>query len=235
MGGGRGRIAEGPMRLPFRDRHEAGRLLAAALAPWAGREDVVVLGLPRGGVVVAAEVAAALRAPLDAFVVRKLGLPGFEEVAMGAVASGGVRVLNRRVIEAHGVLPSELERVTAAERAEVGRREQAFRRGRPARDLRDRTVVVVDDGAATGATMRAAVTALRRHRPARIVVALPVASAEARRDFALRADAVVCLATPEPFHALGLFYERFPQVEDEEVCDLLAGAASGSGRDAAVR
>lgn len=212
------------MPAPFRDRADAGRQLATALAPYANRPDVIVLGLPRGGIPVAAEVARALRAPLDVFVVRKLGVPGHEEFAMGAIASGGVRLLDRRTVAAAGLTPAQVESVTAAERAELDRRERSYRGDRPFPDLTGRTVILVDDGLATGASMRAAVEALRQERPARIVVAVPVAAPETCRAFRAIADDIVCAATPEPFYAVGRWYDDFSQTTDQEVHELLASA-----------
>lgn len=201
----------------FRDRAEAGRDLAALLREYAGREDVVVLGLPRGGVPVAREVARELGAPLDVFMVRKLGVPGHEELAMGAIASGGVRVMNPEVVRTLRIPESAIERTVAQEVRELERRERMFRGDRPAPDLRGRTVILVDDGLATGATMRAAVAALRDLGPARIVVAVPVGSPEACEDFRHVADEVVCALTPSPFQAVGLWYENFGQTTDAEV------------------
>lgn len=201
----------------FDDRVAAGRALGEALrGRWTG-EPPVVLGLPRGGVPVAAGVAAALSAPLDVIVVRKLGVPGQPELAMGAVAGGGVQVLNPSVIRELAIPDDEVERVTAAEQAEVARRERAFRGDRPHLVLRDRDVVLVDDGLATGATMRAAVNAVRVAGPARVVVAVPVASAEARDLVAALADEVVCLFVPAGFGAVGLHYRDFRQTTDDEV------------------
>jgi predicted phosphoribosyltransferase len=182
---------------------------------------VSVLALPRGGVPVALEVARALDAPLDVFVVRKLGLPGHEELAMGAIATGGVRVLNREVIDVHGVPPALIAAVGARENEELRRRERRYRGQRPPPDVRGRTVILVDDGLATGSTMRAAVLALRRLEPARIVVAVPVGDATTCEEFAADADEVVCARTPEPFGAVGLWYDDFSQTTDEEVRELL--------------
>lgn len=212
------------MPAPFRDRVDAGRQLAQALAKYANRPDVIVLGLPRGGIPVAAEVARALRAPLDVFVVRKLGVPGHEEFAMGAIASGGVRLLDRRTVAAAGLTPAQVERVTAAERAELERRERSYRGDRPFPDLTGRTAILVDDGLATGASMFAAVEALRHERPARIVVAVPVAAPETCQAFRAVADEIVCAATPEPFYAVGRWYDDFSQTTDQEVHELLASA-----------
>lgn len=205
----------------FDDRLAAGRALGEALRGRWGGEPAVVLGLPRGGVPVAAGVAAALSAPLDVLVVRKLGVPGQRELAMGAVASGGVQVLNPSVIRELAIPGSAVERVTTAEQAEVVRRERAFRGDRPRPVLREQNVVLVDDGLATGATMRAAVEAVRGARPARVVVAVPVASAEAHDLVAAVADEVVCLVVPADFGAVGLHYRDFRQTSDEEVRQLL--------------
>ena len=205
----------------FRDRRDAGQWLAADLHASAGRPDVIVLALPRGGVPVGYEVAATLGAPLDVFVVRKLGLPGHEELAMGALASGGVRVLDEELIRLARVTPAEVSRVTTAEQAELERRERRYRADRPFPDLRGKTAVLVDDGLATGSTMRAAVTALRIEGPTRIVVAVPVAAVETRDALKTLADDVICAATPEPFHAVGLWYDDFSQTTDDEVRELL--------------
>lgn len=208
----------------FRDRHEAGRRLAAKLRHYATRPDVIVLALPRGGVPVGYEVAKALGAPLDVFVVRKLGLPWHEELAMGAIASGGVRVLDPDLLRAARVSEADLARVTAAEQAELERRERQYRGDRPFPDLRGKTVILVDDGLATGSTMRAAVAALRQEGPSRIVVAVPVAAPETCDAFGDIADEVVCAETPEPFRAVGLWYNDFSQTTDEEVHELLERA-----------
>jgi len=213
------------MENTFPNRAEAGRRLAEKLEQYAGRDDVIVLGLPRGGVPVAYEVAQRLGVPLDVFIVRKLGVPGFEELALGAIASGGVRVLNDDVVR---VLPnaSELvESVTARETAELQRREQAYRDGRPPPELRGRVVILVDDGLATGATMRAAVAALRQLGAARIVVAVPVGAADTCRELEEEVDETVCVMAPEWFQAVGQFYEDFSQTSDDEVRELLARAA----------
>lgn len=206
----------------YQDRPEAGRLLAQHVAMSHGGEDVVVLALPRGGVPVAAEVAEALDAPLDVIVVRKLGVPGQEELAMGAVASGGVRVLNEEVVQALGIPRGAIEAVTAVEEAELARRERLYRGDRPYPELAGRTVVLVDDGLATGATMRAAVAATREHRPAAVVVAVPVAPRDTVELLRREADDVVCPATPEPFLGVGMWYEDFRQTTDDEVRELLA-------------
>ncbi|HEV2148990.1 MAG TPA: phosphoribosyltransferase [Longimicrobiaceae bacterium] len=209
----------------YRDRTEAGRELADRLGEYAGRPDVVVLALPRGGVPVAYEVARALGAPLDVFLVRKLGVPGHEELAMGAIASGGVRVLNADVVNALRVPPAAVDAVAAREMGELERRERAYRDDRPPPAVRGRTVLLVDDGLATGSTMRAAAEALRGLGPARLVVAVPVGAAETCDAFAREVDEVVCARTPEPFYAVGLWYEDFSQTTDDEVRDLLARAA----------
>ena len=208
----------------FHDRADAGRAVAADLAEYAGRDDVLVLGLPRGGVPVAYEVARALGAPLDVFIVRKLGVPGHEELAMGAIASGGVRVLNDTVVRQLQIPGAVVDAVAAREQEELERRERAYRGGRPAPDLRGRTVIVVDDGLATGATMRAAAQALRRMGPARVVVAVPVAAEQTCDEFRDEVDDVVCTVTPEPFFGVGMWYEDFAQTSDDEVHDLLARA-----------
>jgi putative phosphoribosyl transferase len=207
-------------RQRFADRREAGAELARRLADFKDRHDVVVLALPRGGVPVAYEVARAIRAPLDVFLVRKLGLPGHPELAMGAIASGGVRVLNDDVVRWYGVAASAIDQVANDEQVELERRERVYRAGRPSVDLRDRTVLLIDDGLATGSTMRAAVEAVRKHAPARIVVAVPVGAPETCRELADVADAVVCARTPEPFSAVGLWYRDFAQTTDDEVREL---------------
>jgi predicted phosphoribosyltransferase len=219
---------------PFHDRREAGRVLAAELAEFAGRPAVVVLALPRGGVPVAFEVARALGAPLDVFLVRKLGVPGHEELAMGAIASGGVRYVNEHVVRALRITPQVLDGVTAAEQAELSRRERAYRDDRPPVEVHGRTAILVDDGLATGASMRAAVVAVRQAGPAEVVVAVPTAAASSCDDLRDVADRVVCARTPEPFHAVGLWYEDFTQTTDDEVRDLLARAAEAGAEPAAA-
>jgi putative phosphoribosyl transferase len=209
----------------FPDRAEAGRLLATKLAKYSGRDDVIVLGLPRGGVPVAFEVAQALRVPLDVFIVRKLGVPGFEELAVGAIASGGVRVLNEEVANALPNRDEIIEAVTQRESAELERREHEYRDGRPAPEISGRTVILIDDGLATGATMRAAVKALRQRGAAEIVVAVPVGPPDTCKEFEDEADEVVCASAPEFFQAVGQYYEDFSQTSDDEVRDLLARAA----------
>jgi predicted phosphoribosyltransferase len=204
----------------FADRRAAGRVLADALAEYAGRSDVVVLGLPRGGVPVGYEVASRLGVELDIFVVRKLGMPGHEEYAIGAIASGGVRVDNPEI--ARHVPRSLIAQVEQRERMELLRRERAYRGDRPPLDVRGKTVIVVDDGLATGSTMRAAVLGLRSLGPASIVVAVPVAVKSTCAELRSIADHVVCATTPEPLHAVGLWYDDFSQTSDAEVHELLA-------------
>lgn len=210
----------------YRDRREAGRQLAAKLAAYAGRPDVLVLALPRGGVPVAYEVARALAAPLDIFLVRKLGLPGHEELAMGAVASGGIRVLNEEVVQALRIPEEVIDEVAAEELGELERRERLYRGDRPPPDVRGRTVILIDDGLATGSTMRAAIAALRQQHPARIVVAVPVGAPETCAEFQDEADEAICALTPDPFYAVGLWYGDFTQTTDEEVRDLLEQAGA---------
>jgi putative phosphoribosyl transferase len=221
------------LALTFRDRSEAGRFLASQLSRYAGRPDVLVLALPRGGVPVGDEVARALGAPLDVFLVRKLGVPGHGELAMGAIASGGVRVLNQDVVEALGIPPAAIEAVAEREARELARREREYRDGRPAPDVRGRTMILVDDGLATGSTMRAAVAALRQLGPAAIVVAVPTAARETCDELRPLVDEVVCASTPRPFRAVGLWYDDFSQTTDEEVRALLAQAAREAGAPAA--
>ncbi len=206
----------------FRDRRDAGRVLAAKLSGYAHRPDVIVLALPRGGVPVGYEVAHALGVMLDVFVVRKLGVPGHEELAMGAVATGGVRVINESVVSALGIPEDVIDAVAAQEQLELARRERLYRDGRPTPDVQGKTVILVDDGLATGATMQAAVRALRQQHPARIVVAVPVAAPETCEAVQAEVDEVVCAMTPEPFLAVGFWYEDFSQPTDDEVRDLLA-------------
>jgi erythromycin esterase-like protein/predicted phosphoribosyltransferase len=205
----------------FRDRREAGRLLAGKLAAYANRPGVLVLALPRGGVPVAYEVARSLNAPLDIFVVRKLGVPGYEELAMGAIATGGVRVLNDQLVERLGIPDHMIDAVAEREQRELARRERLYRGGRPSLDVRGRTAILVDDGLATGATMHAAIAALRKLQPARIVVAVPTASPETCEELRAEADEVICAITPEPFQAVGRWYQDFSQTSDEEVRQLL--------------
>ena len=209
---------------PYRDRADAGRCLAEKLVDYVDRPDVLVLALPRGGVPVAYEVAHALNAPLDVILVRKLGVPGHEELAMGAIASGGMRLLNESVVRALRINPEIIDQVTEIEQAELERREREYRDDRPPPDIRGKTVIVIDDGLATGASMRAAVVAVRRRRPARLVVAVPVAAAATCAEFRHEVDELVCTSTPEPFHAVGLWYEDFSQTTDDEVRELLERA-----------
>jgi len=208
-------------RQPFMDRREAGRVVASRLQAYADRGDVVVLALPRGGVPVAYEVATALAAPLDVFLVRKLGTPGHRELAMGAIASGGVRVLNDDVVRWYGIPESAIESVAREEAEELERRERAYRRDRPAPDLANRVVILVDDGLATGSTMRAAAQAVRLLGPSRVVVAVPVGARQTCSEIAAVADEVVCARMPEPFSAVGQWYLDFDQTEDDEVRELL--------------
>ena len=212
-------------RPAYADRRQAGVALAARLAHLAGRRDVVVLALPRGGVPVAYEVARALDAPLDVFLVRKLGLPGHPELAMGAIASGGVRVLNDDVVSWYRIPDAAIERVAREEQVELERRERAYRDGRPPLELRDRVVLLIDDGLATGSTMRAAVQAVRAHRPVRVIVAVPVGAPDTCREFVDVADEIVCAREPDRFVAVGQWYDDFSQTPDEEVHDLLRAAA----------
>lgn len=209
----------------FRDRSDAGRRLAAKLDHYADRDDVIVLALPRGGVPVGAEVARTLGAPLDVFLVRKLGVPGHEELAMGAIASGGVRVLNPDVVDQLRIKPEWIDAAAAREGAELARREAAYRDGRPAPDVRGKTVILVDDGLATGASMKAGLAALRDLEPARVVAAVPVGAAETCAELEALADEVVCATMPEPFYAVGSWYVDFDQTTDAEVRELLAAAA----------
>jgi len=209
----------------YRDRLEAGQQLAEQLRMYANRPDVLVLALPRGGVPVGFGVAKVLHAPLDVFLVRKLGVPGHEELAMGAIASGGVRVLNEDVVHFLQIPLTVIDAVAAQEQQELERRTRHYRRDRPPLDVHGCTVILVDDGLATGATMRAAVLALRQQPPARIVVAVPIASRTVCHELTMVADEVVCAETPEPFYAVGLWYENFEPTSDAEVCDWLAQAA----------
>ncbi|MBW3546639.1 MAG: phosphoribosyltransferase [Actinobacteria bacterium] len=210
-----------PEEFPYRDRAHAGQVLAERLRHYAGRPDVIVLALPRGGVPVGHEVARALQAPLDVFVVRKLGVPGHEELAMGAIASGGVRVINDVALAGLGIEEGTIDAVARREQEELDRREQRYRQGRPPPDVAGKVVILVDDGLATGATMRAAVAALRRHRPSRIVVAVPAAARPTCDQLAEEVDEVVAAATPSPFRAVGLSYLDFSQTTDDEVRRLL--------------
>jgi putative phosphoribosyl transferase len=218
------------MSRPFADRAEAGCILAEKLVAYAGRGDVIVLGLPRGGVPVAYEVARVLGAPLDVFLVRKLGAPGQEELAMGAIASGGVVVINSEVVEALRISARTVQEEVEYERQELARREAIYRGGRPALDVRGKTVILIDDGLATGSTMRAAVVALRGQQPARIVVAVPIGAASTCDELRAIADECICAVAPEHFRAVGLWYEDFAQIDDIEVCDLLTKADDADSR-----
>jgi putative phosphoribosyl transferase len=210
----------------FRDRRQAGQLLAERVHKYAGRDDVVVLALPRGGVPVGYEVAKALGAPLSLFFVRKVGVPGHEELAMGAIATGGLLVLDPHVVRALGIDQAALESAVAAEKRELERRAAAYNGNRGPPQLEGKTVIIVDDGLATGSTMRAAALAVRRLHPARVVVAVPVAAAETCQEFEDVVDEIVCDVTPQPFRAVGLWYEDFTQTSDDEVRELLAQSAA---------
>ena len=217
----------------FVNRSEAGRSLAWRLTKYANRYDVIVMGIPRGGVPVAFEIAEALHVPLDVFLLRKLGVPGDEEVAFGAIASGGVRVLDREIIRGLRLSALDVETVTAREEEELKRREIAYRGDRPAPSVAGQIVILVDDGIATGASLLAGIRALRQLRPAKIIVAVPVAPPEAIERLAYEVDEVVCVATPHPFRAVGLFYDDFSQVSDEEVLQLLTVHQQAGVRSAA--
>lgn len=221
----------GPVH-PFLDRRDAGRLLAEKLREYAGRSDVAVLALPRGGVPVAFEIAKTLRAPLDVFVVRKLGVPGQEELAMGAIASGGTRDINEDVVRQLRIPARIIEAVAQKEEHELRRREGDYRDGRAAIDVRGRTVILVDDGLATGSSMRVAALALKKKEPSRIIVVVPVAPRETCADFESIVDKVICAITPEPFRAVGEWYEDFSQTTDEEVRNLLKQSAEFSAPEA---
>ena len=208
----------------FRDRTDAGRALAGMLSAYANRPDVLVLALPRGGVPVGFEVAQALKAPLDVFLVRKLGLPGQKELAMGAIATGGVRVVNDEVVRLLSVPEAVIDRVAAEEQQELARREALYRGDRPPPDVTARTVILVDDGLATGSTMRAAAAAVRQQHPARLVIAVPVAAPSTCQELGREVDEIVCALTPEPFYAVGLWYEDFSETTDDQIRDLLQHA-----------
>lgn len=207
----------------FKDRKEAGEILAGKLSHYAG-QNVLVLGLPRGGVPVAFEVAKALKAPLDIYVVRKLGVPGHEELAMGAIASGDVRVLNKPVVEDLRISEEEIEAETRKEKKELRRRELLYRGDRPTLDVSNRTVILVDDGIATGSTIKAAIEALKKEKARRIVVAVPVAPVSTIEELKREVDEVICVSTPEFFYAISLWYDDFPQIPDEKVSELLKEA-----------
>jgi putative phosphoribosyl transferase len=208
----------------FRNRTEAGILLAKSLAAYADRPDVLILALPRGGVPVGFEIAKALHTPLDVVVVRKLGVPGQEELAMGAIATGGMQVLNTLVVRSLGISKREIELVAAKERLELERRERLYRGGRAAPDIRGRTVILVDDGIATGTTMRVAIAAVKRQHPSRLILAVPVAPLSTCEEMKGAVEEFVCLLSPEDFTAISLWYQEFAQTLDEEVCDLLGQA-----------
>jgi putative phosphoribosyl transferase len=212
--------------IPFPDRRAAGKKLAEKLAKYAHQPDLLVLALPRGGVPVAYEIARALSAPLDVFLVRKLGVPNDEELAMGAIASGGVRVLNKEVTSRFQFPQSVIDEVASREQKELERREYLYRGGQSAPDVQGRTVILTDDGLATGATMRAAATALRQRGPGKIIIAVPVGAAETCDEFRNEVDEIVCVATPQPFMAVGAWYSEFSQISDDEVRELLNQAAS---------
>lgn len=209
----------------FFDRVEAGRLLASKLTHYKGRPDTLILALPRGGIPVAAEIGKELQLPIDVFVVRKLGVPGHEELAMGAIATGDMRIINYEVVGQLGISQETIEAVAQKEREELRRREQLYRGSKPPRDVHDRNVILVDDGIATGSTIRAAIAALRQLSPARIIVAVPVAAAETARQVGGEVDEMICAQTPEQLYAIGQWYEHFEQTTDEEVQDLLDRAA----------
>ena len=210
--------------IPFKDRREAGRKLAQKLTVYAGQPDLLTLALPRGGVPVAYEVARALNAPLDIFLVRKLGLPGQEELAIGAIATGGVRVLNRDIIRMLSIPDEVINFVARRELQELQRRERLYRGDRPPPEVRDRTIILIDDGLATGASMRAAVVSLRAQHPARILVAVPIAAESVCGAFRTEVDEIICAVTPEPFYGVGRWYEDFSQITDREVRILLEEA-----------
>ena len=210
----------------FRDRTEAGQVLARCLQQYKNQPDVLILGLPRGGVPVAYEVARELNAPLDVFIVRKLGVPGHEELGMGAIATGGVRTLHEGIIREIGISPQTIEAVSAREQAELERRERLYRGDRPAPTIKGRTVVIVDDGLATGSTMKAAIQAVRQQDPRQVIVAVPTAPSETCEQLKESADHVVCALTPEPFFSVGGSYADFTQITDGEVRDLIASAAN---------
>ena len=219
----------------FKDRVDAGRKLAEELSEYSGRRDVILLALPRGGVPVAFEIARKLGLELDIFIVRKLGVPGNEELAMGAIATGGIRVLNSNLVRSLQIPPSIIDSVEVSQREELERREKLYRKGRDALEISGKTAILVDDGLATGATMKAAVRALRTQNPKEIIVAVPTASKEACEAFAADVDKTVCLTTPEPFYGVGAWYEDFTQTSDREVCDLLKKAGEIAGPETSAR
>lgn len=217
----------------FRNRTEAGQVLAKLALPYRDRADVLVLGIPRGGVPVAYEVAAELHAPLDIFIVRKLGVPWQEELAFGAIASGGIRILDSKIVDAVGISSEEIEQITEKERKELERRERIYRSGRGPLAVEGKTVILVDDGIATGSSMRAAIRALRKMNPTRLVVAVPVASASTYRHLKTEVDNLICAHVPDSFYAIGEFYEDFSQVSDQAVTDLLHDVPAATNRGAA--
>lgn len=221
------------MTMRLHDRAEAGRLLARKLSAYSDRLDVLVLGLPRGGVLVAYGIATALRVPLDILVVRKLGVPGYEEFALGAVATGGIKIIDPDVVEEFHLSDAEIAGVVSTEQAELRRREAVYRSTRPALDLRNQTVILVDDGIATGSTMRAAIEGVKRCGAARVVVAAGVAPLSTSLMLGAESDEVVCLLTPRDFRAVGPFYDEFAQVNDQEVCDVLNKSWNAGARTAA--
>jgi len=208
---------------PFQNRTDAGRYLAERLQEYA-RHNTVILGLPRGGVVVASEVARRLDVPLDIFLVRKLGVPGYEELAMGAIASGGIQVINEDVVRHIQISRAEIQAIAAKEAQELKRRERAYRGNRPPLEVKDKTIILIDDGLATGATMRAAVVALRKQNPRKIVIAVPVAAPDTCEEFRTEVDDIICGITPAHFNAVGAWYNDFSQTSDEEVIQLLREA-----------
>lgn len=225
--------AWGSSLVRFRNRSEAGQMLAKKLLKYAGPENVIILGIPRGGVPVAFEVAQVLGAPLDVFLSRKLGVPGQEELAFGAMATGGVRVLDADIVEAVGISNEQIEAISEREREELDRRERLFRADSPPLEVSGKTAILVDDGIATGSSMLAAVAALRQLKPARIVIAVPVAPASTCNRLRREVDEIVCVESPEFFYAIGQFYEDFSQVSDSEVCEVLHRAKRDAVRDAA--
>ncbi len=214
----------------YRDRVDAGKQLAKRLTDFADRDDVLVLALPRGGVPVAYEVAKALQVPMDIFLVRKLGVPGHEELAMGAISTGGVRVLNDDIVSYLRIPRDVIDAVAAGELKELERREREYRGDRPEPDVRGKTVILIDDGLATGSTMRAAAAALRQQNPTRIIVAVPVSAPQTCDEYRMGVDEIICARTPEPFFGVGMWYEDFSQTTDDEVRDLLGKARNETGR-----
>jgi|SRR5579883_1485970 putative phosphoribosyl transferase len=218
----------------FKDRTAAGQFLGSALSAYANNPDVLVLALPRGGVPVAFEIAQMLNAPLDVFMVRKLGVPGQKELAMGAIASGDTQVLNEDIVRDFSLSQVVINQVAAKEKQELERRERLYRGNRPFPTLNKRTVILVDDGLATGATMQAAILSLQKHQPAKIVVAVPVAAPQTCEELKAKVDEIICAKTPSPFYSVGLWYNKFPQTTDEEVCHLLKIAANRYPQSAVI-